>query len=475
VDWYTTDDPENPQNWSRGKKGTVVLQIYMYTLAVYMGSAIYTPSIPYVVEQMGVSDNVAALGLSMYVLGYGIGPLLFAPLSEIPIIGRNPPYMITLGIFVLLCIPTALVNSFPALVVLRFLQGFFGSPCLATGGASIGDLYSLIKLPYFLTGWAAFATAGPSLGPLISGFSVPAESWHWSLWEILWISGPMYISLLFLLPETSASNILLRRAARLRKSTGNTNLKSQSEIDQAKLSISEVIIGNLWRPLQINALDPAVLFSSIYTALMYAIFYSFFEVFPIVYATGNGPHSPTQGYKMNLGEIGLIFLSISVGVSIAIALYISYLYYVFEPEVKTRGLGEPERRLIPALPASLLLPIGLFIFAWTGNSSPDIHWIVPTIGVVIFTVGIFILFQCIFIYIPLTYPQYAASLFAGNDFARSSVAAGAIHFSRPLFHNLGVGRGVSLLAGLTVGGIVGIWLLWYYGGVLRARSRFAAK
>lgn len=160
VDWYTTDDPENPQNWSNKKKGLVVLQIYLYTLAVYMGSAIYTPSIPYVVEQMGVSETVASLGLSMYVLGYGIGPLIFAPAAEIPFVGRNPPYMVTLGIFVILSIPTAVVNSFPALVVLRFLQGFFGSPCLATGGASIGDIYSLLKMPYFLTGWAAFATAG---------------------------------------------------------------------------------------------------------------------------------------------------------------------------------------------------------------------------------------------------------------------------------------------------------------------------
>ncbi|KAK6379965.1 uncharacterized protein PV06_00160 [Exophiala oligosperma] len=474
VDWYTTDDAENPQNWSRGKKAVVVLQIYLYTLAVYMGSAIFTPSEPYIVEKMGVSPNVAALGLSMYVLGYGIGPLIFSPLSEIPLIGRNPPYMVTLGIFVIISIPTAVVNSFPALVVLRFLQGFFGSPCLATGGASIGDIYSLLKMPYFLTGWAAFATAGPALGPIISGFSVPATNWHWSLWEIVWLAAPVYISLLFFLPETSASNILLRRAQRLRKMTGNPNLKSQSEIDQEKMSVNEVVIGNLWRPVQINALDPAVLFTSLYTALMYSIFYSFFEVFPLVYATGN-PGTATHGYGMNAGEIGLIFLSISVGVSIAIVVYIWYLRYVFEPEILTKGLGEPERRLIPALPASLLLPVGLFVFAWTGNSSPKIHWIVPTIGVVIFTIGIFIMFQCIFIYIPLTYPQFAASLFAGNDFARSSIAAGAIHFSRPLFGNLGVGRGVSLLAGLTVGGIIGIFVLWKFGAALRARSRFAAK
>jgi hypothetical protein len=75
--------------------------------------------------------------------------------------------MATFGLFVILCVPTALVNNLPGLLVLRFLQGFFGSPCLATGGASIGDLYSLLKLPYFLTGWATFATCGSWIRRLI--------------------------------------------------------------------------------------------------------------------------------------------------------------------------------------------------------------------------------------------------------------------------------------------------------------------
>ena len=165
VDWYTTDDPENPQNWTPSKKGIVVVQIYLYTLAVYMGSAIITPSETYIIEQFGVTPTVASLVLALYVLGYGIGPLIFSPLSEIPSIGRNPPYMITFGtsllrphlqytpakglsagIFVILCIPAAITNSFAGLLVLRFLLGFFGSPCLATGGASIGDLYVSIPV-----------------------------------------------------------------------------------------------------------------------------------------------------------------------------------------------------------------------------------------------------------------------------------------------------------------------------------------
>jgi DHA1 family multidrug resistance protein-like MFS transporter len=276
VDWYATDDSENPQNWTASKKGIVVLQIYLYTLAVYLGSAIITPAEPYLIEQFGITPTVASLVLALYVLGYGIGPLVWSPLSEIPSIGRNPPYMATFGIFVILCIPTALTNSFAGLLVLRFLQGFFGSPCLATGGASIGDLYNFLSLPYFLTGWAAFATAGPALGPLISGFSIPATNWHWSLWEMIWLAGPVFVSMMFFLPETSAPNILARRAARLRKASGNPNIKSQSELDQEKLTVNEVLVGNLIKPFQINVLDPAVGFTSVYTALIYAIYYSFF-------------------------------------------------------------------------------------------------------------------------------------------------------------------------------------------------------
>lgn len=464
VDWYTTDDPENPQNWSFGKKAVVLLQILMYTMGVYMGSAIYAPSTAGVIERFGVSIGSASLGLSMYVLAYGIGPLLWSPISEIALIGRNPPYMISYAIFVVLCVPTSLVENFPGLIVLRFLQGFFGSPCLATGGATLQDMYSLIKLPYVLSLWAFAATSGPALGPIISGFSVQAKDWRWSMWEMLWMNAPIFISMLFLLPETSSSNILLRRAARLRKATGDSRLKAQSEIDQANLTARDIAIEALVRPFQLVLLDPSIAFTAVYTSIVYGIFYSFFEAFPLVYMAM---------YGFNLGELGLTFLTITIGVILSIAWYWWYVYYIVEPSIRANGLGAPEGRLVPALYVTFFVPIGLFIFAWTARS--DIHWVVSCIGVVITTIGIFLIIQCIFLYLPLSYPQYAASLFAGNDFLRSSLAAGSIHFSYPMFHNLGIDKGITLLAGLTVGCSAGVYALYFFGATLRAKSRFAAK
>lgn len=114
----------------------------------------------------------------MYVLGYGIGPLLFSPISEIPVIGRNWPYIISFGLFTILAVPTALVNSYASLLVLRFITGFMSSPALATGGASMGDLYSILKLPYAITAWTAAAFCAPAFGPLLSGFAVMNQNWR---------------------------------------------------------------------------------------------------------------------------------------------------------------------------------------------------------------------------------------------------------------------------------------------------------
>jgi len=464
VDWYTTDDPENPQNWKLGKKCYATFLICIYTLAVYMGSSIYAPAIEGVIDDFGVSVQVASLGLSLYVLAYGLGPMIFSPLSEIPAIGRNPPYIITFFLFVMFTWPAGLVRNFGGLASLRFLQGFFGSPCLATGGASLQDMFNLIYMPYLIAIWALTATCGPALGPIISGFSVGPLGWQWSMWEIMFLAVPTFLAFFFFMPETNGATVLYHRAQRLRKLTGNTQLKAQSEIDQANLSVTALVLENLYRPLEMMILDPAVGFTAIYTALIYGIYYSFFESFPLVYV---------NIYGFTLGEQGLAFLSISVGVILACLIYCTYLYKVTIPYMKKNGFGAPERRLIPALVSTWLLPIGLFIFGWTARES--VHWIVPTIGITLFTLGIFIVIQCIFVFLPLTYPQYAASLFAGNDFVRSALACGAIHFSRPLFGNLGLGRGISILGGLTCGCIVGLYALWYYGATLRARSKFSAK
>lgn len=69
-----------------------------------------------------------------------------------------------------------------------------------------------------------------SIRPLVGGFAAEAKGWQWTIWELIWLSGFALVVCFFFLPETSANNILYRRTARLRKITGNQNLKCGPEI-----------------------------------------------------------------------------------------------------------------------------------------------------------------------------------------------------------------------------------------------------
>lgn len=69
VTWYTTDDPENPQNWSQIKKSLVLLQLALYTCAVYGASSMYVSGEEGVMHEFGVGPTAAALGLAIYVIG----------------------------------------------------------------------------------------------------------------------------------------------------------------------------------------------------------------------------------------------------------------------------------------------------------------------------------------------------------------------------------------------------------------------
>ncbi|KAF3040319.1 hypothetical protein E8E12_008193 [Didymella heteroderae] len=454
VGWDGPKDPSNPQNWPMREKVLVTSLIGLYTFAVYVGSSIYTPSQQAVQDIFGKSHIEGSLGLALYVLGYGIGCLLFSPISEIPAVGRNPPYAISGFLFVILCIPTALVNNYEGLMILRFLLGFMASPCLATAGASLADVWTMAEFP--------FAVALPALGPTLSTYAVRDLGWRFSAWELMIIAGPVYILMLCMLPETSAPTILYYKAKRLREETGNQNLMSDAEKKQRNLKVSSLLFDALVKPWEINALDPAILFTTVYMGLCYGTYYSFFESLPLVY--------PVM-YNFSAESTGLVFLVVAPAGLLGFTVHCIYLKYRCFPRMMNGTFGELENHLLPGLFASPIICIGLFMFAWTAR--PSVHWMAPTIGLGLAIFGTYFVAQSILLYIPNIYPRYAASIFSANSLSRSLFAFAAILFARPMFRGIGIDGGVSLLAGFMVLCTVLMYLLFRFGKGLRERSRFA--
>lgn len=376
VDWYGPDDQENPMNWSKPKKFWATFCICFLTFSVYIGSAIYTAGITGVMEDFGVSQVAATLGLTLFVLGYAIGPMLWSPMSEVPQVGRNPIYISTLALFVVLQVPTALSVNFGMLMAFRFITGFVGSPSLATGGASIGDMYTPAKRTYGIAVWGVGAVLGPTMGPLVGGFAAEAKGWRWTIWELMWLSGFSLVVLFFFLPETSSANILYRRTRRLRKLTGNDKLICEPELIGEQMTRNEIVKMILVRPFTLSFMEPICLALNMYIALIYGLLYIWFESFPIVFV---------GIYGFSLGTEGLAFIGILVGVLICLPPFIWYFHKYTEPKFNEKGDLQPEWRLPPSFVGAFCIPICLFWFGFTSRES--IHWIVPIIGTAFFSIG----------------------------------------------------------------------------------------
>jgi DHA1 family multidrug resistance protein-like MFS transporter len=132
-------------------------------------------------EEFGVGHVEAILGISLYVVGYGLGvsshsfsfsqlhnltltslqPMIFSPLSEIPRFGRLSVYMITLFLLVILQIPTILATNYSTIMAARFLAGFVCAPSLSTGVATLSDVFNAMALPYAISLYCSASAAAP--------------------------------------------------------------------------------------------------------------------------------------------------------------------------------------------------------------------------------------------------------------------------------------------------------------------------
>jgi DHA1 family multidrug resistance protein-like MFS transporter len=106
------------------------------------------------------------------------------------------------------------------------------------------------------------------------------KTWRATLWLLSGITALTTVSTFFFLPETSSSNILLRRAERLRAQTGNPAYGSITEMESPSENLAVRIVKDMGNDLQLACLDPVILFVNLHTMLVYGVLYLWFEFFP---------------------------------------------------------------------------------------------------------------------------------------------------------------------------------------------------
>ncbi|KAI3395664.1 hypothetical protein diail_1033 [Diaporthe ilicicola] len=85
----TVKDDQPTGSFAIGQLHLIAFQMCILNFAVYIASSIYVPGEANIMEEFGVDEVAATLGLSLFTFGYGTGPMLWSPLSEIPSLGRT--------------------------------------------------------------------------------------------------------------------------------------------------------------------------------------------------------------------------------------------------------------------------------------------------------------------------------------------------------------------------------------------------
>jgi multidrug resistance protein len=473
---FTLNDPENPKNWSKayselayfhsnrpspdiGPEWWCTAVVAFTCFVVALNSAIITPDLEGVAEEFHVSSEVSLLTVTLFVIGFGVGPLVFAPLSEI--YGRKPVYVLTIAVAVVFEIPCAVAQNIGTLLVCRFIDGVaFSAPMTLVGG-TLADLWRNEERGIPMAAFSAAPFSGPSLGPLIGGFLGDAAGWRWLYWIQLILSGICWLFLTFTIPETYAPAILDKRAKNLRKTTGESKYVTEKDLDLRPLGQRLRIY--LIRPIQLLFLEPIVLLISLYMSVLYGLLYMFFVAYPIIYVEG-------KGYSE--GITGLMFIPIALGVVLSAALSPQInKHYVSLCRKAPNGKPAAEARLIPMMFSCWLIPIGLFIFAWT--SYPHLSYWGPMMGGFPVGFGFIFLYNSANNYLVDTYQHQAASALAAKTCIRSFWGASVVLFTEQMYHTLGYQWAGSLLAFLALACCAIPYGFYFYGARIRKFSKFA--
>jgi multidrug resistance protein len=444
------------------RKWAATFIVSSFTLVSPISSSMIAPALTSISKDFHITDQFeAALTLSIFVLAYAIGPLFLGPLSEL--YGRVIVLQLANIFYFAWNLACGFAQNKSQLMAFRFMSGLGGSAPLAIGGGLLSDCFLPEQRGRAISIYSLAPLLGPAIGPIAGGFIAENTTWRWCFYSTSIFTAVVQCFGVFFLQETYAPKLLAWKRDKLIKETGNTAL--HTEYDSPDKTVFNTIKTALQRPFRLLFTQPIVIVLAIYMAYLYGLMYLMLSTFPTLW---------TEVYHESVGIGSLNFISMGLGFFLGTQIT-APLNDALYRRLKARngGVGKPEFRVPIMVPASLLVPAGLFWYGWSAQAR--VHWIMPNIGACLFCAGTIIGFQCIQTYLVDSYTRYAASAIAAATVLRSLAGFGFPLFAPAMFKALDFGWGNSLLGFIAIVlGVPAPFMLWKYGEKLRGKSQFAA-
>ncbi|KAI8964592.1 MFS general substrate transporter [Daldinia sp. FL1419] len=457
VTWNGDDDPEHPYNWSLTRKWVITILLSNGGLVTLMSGAMLAPALKSIAADLKTDEEEAQIFLSIFVLAFAFGPMVLSPLAEV--FGRRPVWMLSSCFYILWNTVAGFSQTPGLLIASRILSGIGASAEFAISNPVLADTWIPAQRGTSFAISTFIPLLGPALGPIIGGAVSQSIGWRWTFWILSIYDGLLVVIGFFVFSETYEAILLSRRAAKLRKSTGNpyyTTTQAASETLGSRLSVS------LTRPLRLLLTQPVLQVVAIFLAYNFGMLYLVLSTFATLWIERYG-QSETQS--------GLNYIALVAGYTIAAQVGSRAMDRLWA-YLKSRADNNtaPEYRVPLMIPGAILIPLGLLIYGWTAERC--LHWIVPDIGIAILGCGIINNTQSMQAYVMDAYSQYVASASAASQFLRSITGFAFPIFAPAMYKGLGYGWGNSVLAlTFVVIGWPAPFVLWTYGAKLRAMGK----
>ncbi|CCK68924.1 Yhk8p KNAG_0B04900 [Huiozyma naganishii CBS 8797] len=457
------DDEADPEDIARRlsmyRKYYIAVLITVTSMVITMISSCWTFVSPHIIEKFHVSREVSVLGIMLYVFGLAFGPLFLSPISEL--YGRRATFIFSLTLSIVWQCLTTWSRTLTGVMFGRFLSGFFGSSFLSVAGGAISDIFLKSQITVPMSLYTTAAMMGPSLGPIISG-ALYTVDFRWTFVTFIIASGVCLVAIVVTIPETYRPLLLINKARRFRKETGDDRYFAPLEVTRRETSFLSAALLSSRRPFMLLFRDPMMAVLCFYTGLELAIIYLYFVAFPYIYQTL---------YRFTVMQSACMYIGLMVGMILATPTSV-LIQRRYEAKVaQNGGVSVPEMRFDPLFYGAILSPVGLMIFAWTLYS--HVHWIGSMIGSALFGAGVLYVFIGIFNYTVDAYRRYAASGMACNSFVRCVMAGVFPLFGLQMYEGMGINWASFLIAMCTLAMVPVPFLFKRYGAYLRSRSPYA--
>ncbi|KXJ89514.1 major facilitator superfamily domain-containing protein [Microdochium bolleyi] len=240
------DDSHNdPLNWPAWRRDCALLSLGLYCMVGGGITPILAAGFTDVAEEYGVAVHSVALTTGLYMMGLGLGSIIFSPTAIL--YGKRPIYLYSAILFIASTIWCALSPTFVSLILARIVQGIAVSPVECLPSATIAEIFFLHERAYRIGIYTLLLLGGKNLVPLVSAAIMQALDWRWVFWIVAMIVGFCLALLFFFVPETfwDRSPIPRKSGHHLKRPSFLSRRSTSKHIPQAaKKTVDESLPGN---------------------------------------------------------------------------------------------------------------------------------------------------------------------------------------------------------------------------------------